>query len=711
MYELVISKEFKKELEDSENKLIKESLDINLDSTQVSKICEDSVLADIYKQMEAEKKDNTLYQWQNYLCARYLNNPETEISIEKGLDNFNDQNSAILLLGLVPTFAQQIQSINGVHNCLSWLAYVNTNERHVHSKDIDDILVKSTDIVLNQIGSGFLKKYKSEKAIEDLNKILNIASKNTSQNFLETIKEILQKINEAKSLSKEEKEELFSHSLKYLRDSVNYAQKTNIYSSFILGKEDVFTIIRAIGEDLNDFEQSDLSTIIDNLFSIYFFTMNNFGQALSEDDKRVIFASLIPYADINKKELILNKLSESIDKKDNDWISLNFAYDILGKILIENKSSNWANTITKKKCSSIITDLFINGSDKKSDLKDYISASLDDANQSIEVNKELLKKLLNSCNRNNLENEKQEEIYDILIKEFEKEIDMNKYPELFANFIDEILLYPDKNESKAVISKLLRSSRDKKDEFLKLINRDFDNYVETVQEFILSEIFDWASEITDPQEKLPFLECLGLIKNVTSRKNEESKHFRTRAEETLIDILSCTEKKQSEISQLLIELFRDKNTEEKKDFLILLWKRFVSSEYEVKLYQLIKDVCSIVSEEELTNSFFETITDSISSELSQYETDKTYIIQIGSEKSIDTLYKWARIILNSENDKYQNECKDIIEILNNIILHGDATLEQRKKCYELIKESYYFKNNRKEFIKYSLSLLDTLLSK
>lgn len=704
-------------LQTNEKEIIERELkELELSPAQKSILSKDDILKEYYEQFEKEGYSGTLFDWVTFISSKFLEQDckqSKDLSFESGLKDFNNQNNAILLLGLIPTLKTQIKSEKGVQNFIGWSNLVNTHELHVHSKDMDDLLVDSTGILLDRIGKGvLLNKYKSEDAVSDIKKILDATSKNCSHNFLTTFHDILRQICKSEKLEDRDKEKLKSSCLSSLREAIYIAEQTKIFSSFILGKYQLFTMIKEMGKTADDFEQSDLNSIIDSLFKIYFYTIDSFGNVLSETDKYEIFQALILYDNSTKRDLFVEKIVSEVSDNNREF-SKYFSIKILESILVEVLPDTVTNQSIKEKCVGIIVDLYANDASKDIELNTYIKKSFD-ASTNKAVNELLLKRLLEVYNDDATDSEIKNNLYNLISNIFKDNKVSLTYSGLINDVIDVFLTHPQEPKSLELIQAFLEDNNIKpaiKEKFFERLENIFIECKKDTKTFIKKIIITRARKAIEKEEKEPFLGCVKLLKEITDDADETQSNDGKVAIKMLVDLYINFEKDRNTLKNCLYKIIKSNSSiSSKKAFLDSLeeQKQYedLTSDQRKLIYKILKD-CLHDADENLILELYDTVVKNfIPFEFRKYKSDEKFSFQIGTEgDSIDRAKRWFKAILDSQNATHEHE--EITSFTKKIILHGKNDV--RIDFYKILQDSMLYKGNKKKLIDFSIDLLNDMV--
>ena len=561
-----------------------------LSSTEKMAISNAPVLKNLGSNKQDKIKDWNLSVIKQFISSQHIGSDKS-FGI-KELKDYANQNSAILALGCASTIKNCIKTRSDAQSVLDWVKYLNSKDRHLYDTDIDDILNVSAEKILSDISI----LHSSAKAADEISIILECISKNCSQNFLPTFQNVLRLIKKSEKLKEADKEKLYSSCLSYLRQAIEFSNESKIYSSFIIGKEHIFSIIKEIGKTADDyFMQADLNSTINNLFNIYFYTMDTFGIYLKENEKWDIFTALIPYDNTCRKDEILEIIANKVLSDSFDNFSTHYSVKIIGCILFANLPKNIPNESAKNKCIELLVEIYSLNSNKSSELEFYINECLKNKQEMREQRILLLKKLLEKYNDAETESKIKDNLFALLAKEFSDDMSfIIKNSELFYGFIEVFFTRCDEPRTLESIKVFLRSSfKDSKKSFFSYLDMNFAKQNSEVQTFILRIVSDRISEINDITEKSLFLECVRLLKEIAVSDTTVDGRAKQCAEETLIDLLSDSPTKRKEIRQYLIEIFSMLSDEtEKEHFVKLLLEDFSKSEGEQKkeLYNLMQSI-------------------------------------------------------------------------------------------------------------------------
>lgn len=561
-------KDLSLKIQADENKKIEKNLDIELSSAQKSMLASDSELGMYYNELNAQGNTGTLADWTNFIAAKKLE--DKTISIEKNLDQYNNQSNAVLLLGLVPTFKNQVKSIKGVKNFLNWVSFINTNNFHAQNKDIDDIFVNSTEILLEKISI----IYPAKKAVKDIENILDLTGKNCSQNFLQTIHKELHKIKDSGNLKNEDKEKLYKTCLSSLRNAIYIANDTKIFSSFLFEEYHLFKLIEEMGKTADDFGQSDLNSIIDSLFSIYFYTIENFGVALTEDKKMEIFNALIPYDNTSKRELFIEKISNKILSENENDFSKHFACKILEKILMEDIPDNRKNKDAKLKCVKLISGLYAQNCEKNEELNSYIKECLgmdgNKAAQSDEINRVLIRNLISVYKNNVIDIQIRDNLYTLFSDIFPSCLKLFEQIKVNEEIIDLLLSRPENPKTLSTIEYFLKAAyidTDEKKRVFIFLNNQFPQYNTAGQKLIIQVITKNISESKDSKNKELYLDVCGILSKAVIDNEILTSSEKKNVVFFLIDLFLLFENRKSELTDYLRNIIKELDDNELKSFI------------------------------------------------------------------------------------------------------------------------------------------------
>ena len=576
-------------LKQKEKEHIEELQKAKLNPTEQMAILNAPVFKNLGSNKQDEIKDWNLSVIKQFISSQHIGSDKS-FGI-KELKDYANQNSAILALGCSSAIKNCIKTRSDAQSVLGWVKYLNSKDRHLYDTDIDDILNVSAEKILSDISI----LHSSAKVADEISIILECISKNCSQNFLPTFQNVLRLIKKSEKLKEADKERLYSSCLSYLRRAIEFSHEDKIYSSFIIGKEHIFSIISEIGKTADEFIQADLNSIISSLFNIYFYTMDTFGIYLKESEKWDIFNALIPYDTTSRRDEILEIIARKILTDNSDDFQKHYSIKILGRILFANLPNTLSNESIKSKCIEIIVEIYALDESKNSELEVYIKECLKNKQEMREQRILLLKKLLEKYNDAETESKIKDNLFALLAKEFSDDMGfIIKNSELFYGFIEVFFTRCDEPRTLESIKVFLRSSfKDSKKSFFSYLDMNFAKQNSEVQTFILRIVSDRISEINDITEKSLFLECVRLLKEIAVSDTTVDGRTKQCAEETLIDLLSNSPTKRKEIRQYLIEIFSMLSDEtEKEHFVKLLLENFSKSEGEQKkeLYNLMQSI-------------------------------------------------------------------------------------------------------------------------
>ncbi|MCQ2790052.1 MAG: hypothetical protein MJ229_06725 [bacterium] len=317
-------------------------------------------------------------------------------------------------LKCAPSFKNQIEEIKDVRCVLNWIDKLNES-KHWHDENIDDLLIKSSEIVLKKSG-GLFKNYSTE-VTETFSKILEASVKNCSPKFIKVFHAVIndQLLNEKysaekKKLTEGDRKKLYNECLRYIEQGIEYAKKEQIYSAFLDGKYQICALIKELGKDVNEFQQANLDDIIDKLFDLYFGLLENVN-GLSKTDKNTIFKTIIPLDQSGKREQLIDKfLSGSNSGSIEDKLPFAWISTILNSYITETQE----NINAKIKCVQIMSKYLKDVNDFAVEAKLAFETSLTNSQQFLRVNEKIMDEVISVYCDSSTSAEAKENCFDLL---------------------------------------------------------------------------------------------------------------------------------------------------------------------------------------------------------------------------------------------------------------------------------------------------------
>lgn len=665
-----------------------------------------------------EIKNYTLDQIISETSYRFSNSKDKKNKFSlKTVEKFSQQGKAIFILKTIPTIRDMVTDNKSAELAIHWMSFLNTNDDHLHSQDVDELVKNS----MRKISEKSFGK-NAKKSMENVVKLFEITQKNCSPKILDTFNFIINSIYDSELYKDEQKKDLAYELIPHLKDAILCAYKNEILSPFVCGESQLFTIIDWIGKILSDDRlsekvdenenvkvldklqnllkkesnknlkikaetaQADLDTIVGLLYDIYFRHMDKYGNIISISEKQSVLKRLIPHDNSGRNEFFVTKISERISSPNYsvDNFSNDFDTDVLEIILRSPTNDKHHNRNTKIKCVKLIGEIYVTCEEKNRELDGYIKESFENEEQIPEVNEVLIKKLFEIYSRDVQDKKIKTRIASLILEVFNNQMDFvvkNALNE-FKDFMRDVFRneYVDKDHKEDFFDSIIKGYKNAKDNDRKAL-------VYEILERCFSENYSEISKYTS------FKSCFDVFIDQLKNTNESPSAY------------NC-----------LSNFLKDPNIPTKDSFSVnkktLLFSfdkdyDLYDSNQKEKIFRLIKSAIDS-SDKDFIEELRETVVHFMNKEINSSNNASKNLrdIVLPEKMSVGFLNGLFKIILSS-NDS-QSEWGRIFEILEEEIMESKIDMNEKLKCYQIMEDSFKYKNDKKLFVEKSLDMLSKI---